>query len=266
MHANPGGAKIALYDWPVSPFCMKVRAALEYKGVLYERIPALSRVREVYRRGGIGKVPALDLDGEFYVDSTDIVHMLERRFPEPSVLPSDARERALCHALEDWSDESLYFFGLYFHWHEPSGRRQVAEYFSKTMLGRIAFWPYLARIERQLRGHGTGRKSPAHVRSDLERNLDAIEALVDDRPFLLGRGPYVCDIALASQLIYLTRATSMRDVLKDRLETRGYLERLRGEIPALKIAIEGQRPSIAGAACIAGDPAGTLAEDVVPRQ
>src|SRR4249919_506362 len=103
--------RIALYDWPVSPFCMKVRAVLEYKGLPYEKRPALSHATEIFKRSKVGKVPALDIDGELIVDSTDICHELERRFPEPSVLPNDPRDRARSHALEDWTDESLYFFG-----------------------------------------------------------------------------------------------------------------------------------------------------------
>lgn len=226
MDGNATCVKIALYDWPPSPFCMKVRAVLEYKGLAYERIPALSRIREVYRRGAVGKVPALDIDGEFHVDSTDIAHLLERRVPMPPILPVAARERALCHTFEDWSDESLYFFGLYYHWHEPQGRRRAAAYFAKTVLGRLSFRPFLARIERQLRGHGTARKSAAHVRADLERNLDVIETLLQGRAFLLGEGPYLCDFALAAQLTYLTRAPAVRDALRDRPESRAFLARL----------------------------------------
>lgn len=220
------GVKIALYDWPPSPFCMKVRAVLARKGLAYERLPALRHAREIARRGGVGKVPALALDGEFLVDSTDIAHALEARFPEPAVLPSEPRERALCHALEDWCDESLYFTGLYYHWHEPAGRAQARRYFAKTLLGRVMFPPYLLRVERQLRGHGVARKSPAHVRADLARNLDAIEALLAGREYLLGAGPYLCDYALASQLVYLARAPATREALADRPNARALLARL----------------------------------------
>jgi len=206
---------------------MKVRAVLAHKGLPYTKVPALTRVREIYRRGRIGKVPALDVDGEFLVDSTDIAHELERRFPTTPILPAAARERALCHALEDWSDESLYFFGLYYHWHEPAGRRQAAAYFARTWLGRLAFRPYLMRVERQLRGHGIGRKSPEHVRADLGRNLDAIEALLADRDFLLGDEPFLCDFAVAGQLAYLTRAATMKELLAAWPRTRRYVAALR---------------------------------------
>lgn len=217
---------IVLYDWPPSPFCMKVRAVLARKQLAYERVAALGRIPELYRRGKIGKVPALEIDGELLVDSTDICYALDARFASPPLLPADARDRALCHALEEWADESLYFFGLYYHWHEPEGRRRAKRYFDKTLAGRIVFWPYLARIEQQLRGHGLGRKPPAHVASDLERNLDAVEALVAAKPYLLGDAPWLCDYAIAAQLVYLTLAKSQRDVLASRPATRAYLARL----------------------------------------
>lgn len=220
------GVKLVLYDWPPSPFCMKVRAVLERKGLPYERLFALQHARAIRERGGIGKVPALEIDGELLVDSTDIVHALEAVAPDRPVLPRDSAERAMCHALEDWSDEALYFLGLYHHWREPSGRQQAKRYFAKTMLGRLAFWPYLLRIERQLDGQGIGRKSYEHVRRDLTRDLDAIETMLTGKDYLLGHGPHLCDYALASQLTYLTRAPATRDVLVDRPHTGAFLARL----------------------------------------
>lgn len=217
---------IALFDWGPSPFCMKVRAVLEHKGLPYRRLPALSHLLELQRRSAVGKVPALDLDGELHVDSTDIVHELERRFPSPAVLPRAPRDRAQCHVLEEYADEALYFFGLYYHWHEPQGRAQARRFFHKTLLGRVAFPVYLQRVESQLRGQGVGRKEPAHVRRDLARNLDALEGMLDGRDYLLGEGPYLCDLAVASQLRYLTLAAATRDALTAYPACQGLLDRL----------------------------------------
>jgi glutathione S-transferase len=217
---------LTLVDWRPSPFCMKVRGVLHHKGLAYRRLPALSNLGAV-RREGIGKVPLLRVGEEVFIDSTDIVHELERRFPTPSVLPSDPRDAALSHALEDWADESLYFAGLHAHWVEPAGRAQAAAYFARTWLGMLAFRPFLGRIRRQLEGQGTGRKSLAHVRADLERNLDALESMLEDRPHLLGAGPYLCDFAVASQLAYLELAPSTAPLVHARTATTAFLERMR---------------------------------------
>lgn len=229
-------ANITLYDWRPSPFCMKVRAVLRHKGLAYTKKSAIQHVHQTRRRGGVGKVPLLEIGEDVIADSTDIVHELERRFPEPSVLPSTPRERALCHALEDWADESLYFLGLYFHWCEPKGRARVAAYFRKTWMGMLAFPPFLARITRQVQGQGTGRKPVARVRADLERHLEAVEELLRERPFLLGDAPYLCDYALASQLGYLTLAPETETMLAPHPRTARFVsemsQRTGGEILA----------------------------------
>ncbi|MCL6741109.1 glutathione S-transferase family protein [Sphingomonas sp. RB56-2] len=182
---------------------MKVRAILDYKGVEYEAVNPLAWQRRIRQRGGIGKVPALEIDGEMIVDSTDIAYALDARFPEPPLLPQDLRQRALCHALEDWADESLYFIGLYYRWYEAEGRKPIRLVFGNSLGGRLVYRFYLRRILGQIRSQGTLRKPVEHVRRDLDRHLDAIEALLKPGPYLLGDAPYLCDFALLGQLRYL---------------------------------------------------------------
>src|SRR4051794_22412026 len=105
--------RIRLFDWAPSPFCLKIRAVLEFKGITYERVPVLgSALFELFKRSPVKKVPALEVDGQIIVDSTNIAYEIERLFPEPAILPADPVKRSMCHALEDWSDEALYFVGL----------------------------------------------------------------------------------------------------------------------------------------------------------
>ena len=134
MEATP---KIVFYDWPYSPFCMKVRAILDYKRLAYESVNPL-RARGTLSRRGTGKVPAVEIDDDFITDSTDIAHALDERFPDPPLLPADPHQRGLVHAIEDWADESLYFIGLYYRWFEAEGRKPIAGVFGKTLKGRLA--------------------------------------------------------------------------------------------------------------------------------
>lgn len=226
--------RLVLYDWAVSPFSLKVRAALDHKGLAYVRVPIVRRANRlsVRRRGGVGKAPALEIDGRLHVDSTDICHEIERRFPDPPILPAAARERALCHAIEEWADESLYFIGLYYHWHDPEGRARVPEAFPRGLGGRLLFRFFLRRVLGQLRGQGTARKSPEHVRSDLARHLDALDALFADRPFALGDRPYLCDFALFGQLVYLGRSPVGGRSLAGRTAIEGFVSRMKARRPA----------------------------------
>jgi len=219
--------RITFYHWPYSPFCMKVRAILDYKRVEYRAANPMRHMGAIRRRGGVGKVPAVEIDGELIVDSTDIAYAIDARFPDPPLLPADAHDRGLCHAIEDWADESLYFIGLYYRWYEAEGRRPIPRVFGKSLTGRIAYRFYLRRILGQLKGQGTSRKSPEHVRQDLERHLDAVEGLLTPGPYVLGRTPYLCDFALWGQLNYLSKTPVGGEAMAGREVIGSYIEMVR---------------------------------------
>lgn len=220
---------IKLYDWAPSPFSLKVRAVLDYKNLAYVRVPILkaTNLLKVLRQGKIGKAPALEVDGRLFVDSTDIAYELEARFPDPSIIPADPRQRALCHALEEWADESLYFVGLYFQWDDLEGRKMIPQVFGSGLYARAMYRFYLHRVRRQTKGQGTARKPVDHVRKDLDRHLDAIEHLVRPGPYLLGERPYLCDFAMLGQLTYLGRTPEGSRRLSARPAIQHYVQRLK---------------------------------------
>jgi glutathione S-transferase len=221
-----------LFDFAASPFCIKIRALLDYMQIPFERvnIGSPAGMFELRRRSVIGKVPALDMgDGRLICDSTDIAHALEQRHPAPAILPADPRQRALCHVLEDWSDESLYWYGLHYRWLDPAGRREAGTIFKAGgALGRgLISWVVARRARVQARGQGTARKPPEHVAADLERHLDQLEALLADQAYLLGDAPLLCDFALCGQLVYLQRTPHGAAVIARRPTLGAFLERMR---------------------------------------
>jgi len=239
---------VRLYDWGPSPFCLKVRAILDHKRVAYDRKNALGRpLIDVRRRGKIGKIPALEIDGALICDSTDIALELERRFPEPAILPADPRQRALCHSIEEWADESIYFVGLYLQWIDPAGLAMVPAAFGRGPVGRVAFELFLRRIRRQVRGQGTSRKPDQHVRADLERHLDAAAALVAPGPFVFGAAPMLCDFALMAQLVYLSRTPHGSSRVEARPTLTAYLAAMRGLRAQGRAATDTATPGIATA-------------------
>lgn len=96
-----------------SPFAWRVWMALEHKGVPYE-LRRLSFDRHETRTPAFlavnprGKVPAISHDGWHLRESAVILEYLEEAFPEPTLLPGDARRRALVRLLAREADEVLY--------------------------------------------------------------------------------------------------------------------------------------------------------------
>jgi glutathione S-transferase len=145
-----------------------------------------------------------------------------------SAIPTQPRQWALCHALEEWSDEALYFIGLYYQWFEADGRKMVPQAFGRGVLARAAYQYYKRVVLKQIKGHGTSRKTPEHVRSDLKRQLDALAALVNPGPFLLGEKPFLCDFAIGGQLVYLGRTPVGARLLAEQPAIDAYRDRLKG--------------------------------------
>jgi len=192
---------LTLHQLERSPFCDKVRRILRFKGVPFE-------VREVSLFAGkqhspTGKLPALDLHGELLDDSTQIAYALERHYPEPRLIPLDPAQRALCHVLEDWADESLYFYemALHFSLEENSAARieKLAE--QETPLKKALAKQVLPGLLRMsLVAQGTGRRTRERILEDVGRHMQAIADLLGDRAYLVGSDITLADIAVCCQL------------------------------------------------------------------
>ena len=77
-----------------SYFTRKVTGYLDYKGIpwVFRRFAGASP--EAMAAGFTGGVPAVETPaGEFMWDSTAMIHYIELRYPEPSVLPAEPVQR-----------------------------------------------------------------------------------------------------------------------------------------------------------------------------
>lgn len=105
-----------LYSGPISLFTSKTRIALAEKGLDYERVEVGYSFEDAYqphhpdvdRLNPHGRVPVLVDDDVVVYDSTLIGEYLEERWPEPSLMPEDAKARARCRQLEAYADEVLF--------------------------------------------------------------------------------------------------------------------------------------------------------------
>lgn len=100
---------LKLYEHPLSAYAMKVKIALNEKGLDYET--AIPEGMATGTAGGDfvaanprGEVPTL-VDGDFQVfDSTVILEYIEEKWPDPALLPGTPAERARVRMIEDVMD------------------------------------------------------------------------------------------------------------------------------------------------------------------
>jgi glutathione S-transferase len=226
MTTEPG---LLLHQYQVSPFAAKVRRCLHYKGIPFEVANyGLSGVGKVRKLSPAGKAPVLEHDGRMLADSSDIIRHLEECFPDRPVFPSHPRERALAHTLEDWADESLYYYDLTMRsW--PGNAQWLADDLVMEDSGLMKRLLHLLApriIGKQARDQGTARKPHATVCADVARHFEAINTLVTDRPWLVGEALSIADIAVASMLTVLERAAEAKALMAEQPALLEWLQRV----------------------------------------
>ena len=197
---------ITLYQLATSPYTEKVRRALNYKGIafdVHEVDRAKARKGEYRNVSPTGKFPAIVDDGKPVWDSTDIIHHLEATGKGPSLVPSDSREAALAHAIEEWADESLYFYEMTVRLSWEHNLEAALDEFTETMpsVPKPQIKELILRSVGQLtEAQGVGRKPREQVVADIHRHLGALNALLDGRDWLVGEGVSYADLAVIAQL------------------------------------------------------------------
>lgn len=229
-HPGTPAPDLLLHQFEVSPFAAKVRRALRYK-----QLPFTVRNYAVADAGRIkrtispsGKTPVLEYEGRLIVDSTTILRHLEERWPERPIYPADPAERALALILEDWADESLFFYDLTMRGWPGNVDWLLRDVLSHDRgLGRWLFARVLPRgIAKMTAAQGLGRKDPQTVTAELATLLDQMVAMVERREFLVGSALSVADIAVAAMCTVIARATEAAELLAARPAIGAWLERV----------------------------------------
>ena len=186
----------------LSPPCAKVQMALRFKGLDFD-VFNCKTPGDVKKFNSRGRVPALKIDDEVFVDSGDILSEIDRRWPEPPLLPESAYDQARCRMIDDWAGEVLYFQCAYMRWMMPGSFAKLKEvYFSKLPfpLSKIAPILALRELKVRLKGQGTGLKPPETIRRDLGAGLEMLENLLEHSDFFCGDHITRADISVAALL------------------------------------------------------------------
>jgi glutathione S-transferase len=223
---------VKLYQFEISPFCEKVKRVMNLKKVSYEvvEVPMLAFLRgQAKKVSPANKLPAIE-DGDVRLgDSTDIVEYLEDKYPEPHVYPIVPAEVAMCHVLEDWADESLYFYEFHLRFAVPENARRWAPELLKydpKWFQRLGPRLIPRAAAKATRAQGIGRKSPQTIARDLARHVDAVDGLLGDGKWLVGKSLSIADISVFVMMDCIAGVPEGETALARKKDVRRWMQRV----------------------------------------
>lgn len=201
-------APATLYQFELCPFCHKVKAGLELKGIPFSKVevnPMGKKELPELPAGSPRKVPVLQIHGEFIADSTTILSYLDKRIDTGMrFLPTEPELAAKAEAIEQWVDDELIMAlptVIYGSWREALTAAQVTARTSNfgffQNLGVRAGGPLIMHqiSKRILKKNG---RSDGH--RWVQDNLDTVEAWLGDGAFVTGPTLTLGDVAVHGAL------------------------------------------------------------------
>jgi len=197
-------APYLVYKSDVSYFSGKLEAYLRYKNIPHEarEIDLKSINFEVYQNTGFKKVPAVHTaDNVWLFDTTPMIEWFEQRYTEAPVLPDDPALAFLASLLEDYGDEWLWRPSMWWRWESCASRRAAGwrigavAGFGGAVVQQLLAWQFAWRQRREwLWDDGLSRRNAEHVRDLYLHELDDLQAILSQQPYLLGSHPSVADL------------------------------------------------------------------------
>lgn len=122
-------APFRLYGAELSPYSVKVRSYLRFKGLEFDWLPRTNgRQEEFQRYAKLPLIPVLvDANDNAMQDSTPILESLEARYSEPSATPQEPSLAFLAALLEDYADEWLNKAMFHYRWSYPDDQASAAK-------------------------------------------------------------------------------------------------------------------------------------------
>ena len=195
---------LTLYQFELCPYCHKVKAGLELKGLPHRRVEVNPmNKKEIKHLGaspeGRKKVPVVELGGEIRRESSAILRWLDEVAEGDRMLNvADDATRARADEIDAWVDRDLIQIlptVLYGTWSESIHAAKLTattSNFSRFDNLRVSvFGSVVMKLiaKRILKRRGEGKSGPELF----EAQLDQLETYIGEQPFLTGDAPTFAD-------------------------------------------------------------------------
>lgn len=231
---------IEILGVPASPYTRKMLALLRYRRIPYRVLwgshieppagypaPKVKLLPTVYLHTELGQ--------EAIVDSTPIIDLLERLYPERSVRPQDEVLHLLDLLIEDFADEWLTKAMFHYRWSfeqdakhagpyiaygqnlqfECAEANGLSEAFSKRQISRL---PLV----------GSNEVTAPIIEASFTRLIGILDRIIERHGFVLGPHPSAADFAMYGQLTQLgiIDPTSAQVLVTHSPRLRAWLDRV----------------------------------------
>ncbi|MEM8768730.1 MAG: glutathione S-transferase family protein [Pseudomonadota bacterium] len=214
-----------------SHFSAKLRPALRYKEIHHVEYPPDNQ--QIAERTGVGFVPVLfSPEDEVFQDTTDIIDVLEERFPEPPLIP-EGTDGVLCRLFELYADEFFPTVSMRTRWAYEENEQELRRAFG-AFSGDAARGNTVADLmSSYLPMLGVTAETIPAIDAHTDAMLAALDAHFAEHPFLLGERMSLADCTLMGPLyahLYLDRVTRKK-LYDDALQVCMWIERCNRPVP-----------------------------------
>ncbi|MFU7527374.1 glutathione S-transferase N-terminal domain-containing protein [Qipengyuania sp. ASV99] len=193
-----------------SPYSMKMRAILRYRRIphVWSQGPA-TRAAQAYMKAPV--IPVLEYpEGHFTNDSTPLIHDLEARHLERSIVPEDPAQAFIAHLIEDFADEWLTKAMFGYRWLEAVDQDQMSHWLAFDLFqggGLVQIEGFANAFRDRQVGRmalvGCARDNFPLIEASTRRVLAALEAHVTTCHWLFGTCPSLAEFGIYGQISQL---------------------------------------------------------------
>ncbi|MEM6556952.1 MAG: glutathione S-transferase C-terminal domain-containing protein [Pseudomonadota bacterium] len=226
MAADDAPGIMGVYGSKISYYTGKFEAYLRYRGIAYESFPTVAHNKKLIAGVGIVQMPVVQLaDGRWMTDTTPMMAWLESQQDAPSIYPSDSALNFIALLIEDYADEWLWRSAMHYRWSYRLSREYAAEFlYQELVRGTLPLPRFLAlnMLKRRqyfgfVRGDGVNRESRAHADQTYLNALDHMQAILKQRPFLLGETPTIADFGMMAPMFrHFSEDPTPAEIMRER--------------------------------------------------
>ncbi len=195
---------LELHQFRHSPFCLKVRMALEAKKLEYRTVeitPAIGQIG-IFQKTGQRKLPVLfDKETAIY-ESSSIIRYLEQLKSEPRLIPENSKEESQAKIIENWADTTLAnSIRTVFIQEVMKDSELLSSLFSNGI--PLSVKKFLQNIPLNLAG-GISEFVNHQEKEALKLNLEFLTTLIKSDKWIIGNQMSITDISVAAHLSLLS--------------------------------------------------------------